>query len=396
MILSHKIRLEPNNKQRSYLSQAAGTARFVWNWALAEWDRQYKVGEKPKADELKKQFNQIKYQEFPWLGDIHRDAHSQPFADLQKAFGSFFKKITKRPRFKKKGVSRDSFYVANDKLRLNGKKVRLPKVGWIRLREPLRFEGKILSARVSREADRWFIAFQVDVGDYKKPRTQHKTTGVDLGITTAATLSDGEKIDGPKPLKRFLKRLQRLSRQHSRKQRGSNNRKKSALKLAKLHRKIKNIRQDFLHKLTSRLCRENQAVGIEDLNVAGMLRNKRLSRAISDVSFGEFRRQLDYKSEIYGTALVVANRWFPSSKTCSNCQQIKDSLSLSDRVYRCDSCGLEIDRDFNAAINLKPVAAGFAETKNARGPEGAGHRRETKVKPCRVEARTIHDPVRDQ
>jgi len=351
MILAHKIQLDPTVKQKIYFNQACGTARFVWNWALEEWNKQYKSGKKPNANSLKKKFNVLKYKEYPWIKDIHRDAHSQPFANLQKAFNGFFKKKSKYPKFKKKG-KRDSFYVANDKFRINDKEIRLPKIGWVRLTEALRFEGKVTSAVVSRKADKWYVSVMVDVGDYVKPRNKNGIIGIDLGLINFATLSTGEKIKAPKPLKRNLKRLQKLSKNHSRKQKGSKNRNKSAMKLARLHAKISNIRIDFIHKLTTRLCNENQVIVIEGLAVSNMIKNHRLSRAINDVGWYEFRRQLAYKSLIYETNLIVANRFMPSSKICSNCGIVKKTLFLSERVYKCDKCGVEIDRDINAAKNL--------------------------------------------
>ena len=390
MLLAHKIAIDPTVAQRIMLAQHAGTARFVYNWSLAEWNRQYEAGEKPTAAKLKLQFNEIKYESWPWLKDIARDAHSQPFDDLNTAFTRFFEKRGKYPRFKAKGKSRDSFYVANDRLELDGNQVRIPVIGWLRLREPLRFTGKIMSARVSRTADRWFISIQVDVGDYEKPRTGNGEVGVDLGINSFAVTSTGEVFTAPKPLGYFLKKLARFQRSFSRKQKGSKNREKLRVKIARLHARIANIRRDFVHKLSTKLCRENQAVVLEDLSVAGMLKNRKLSRAISDLGWGEFRRHLGYKSRIYGTELIVIDRWFPSSKTCSRCGEIKDSLSLSQRTFRCD-CGLQIDRDLNAAKNI--LTAGLAG--RACGDCGAGEHsvRETAVGEARTKPRLLADAL---
>lgn len=389
MILAHRIRLDITCKQAKYFAQAAGTARMVWNWALAEWKRQYEAGKKPKGSDLKKQFNSIKYQLFPWLDGVHRDAHSAPFAKLQEAFNRFFKNLAKRPRFKRKGKCKDSFEVANDRLKVDGNRVRLPVIGWVRMTEAVRFTGKIMSATVSRTADHWYISFQIDVGDFKKDRTGNGTVGVDLGIKSLAVTSKGETFQSPKPLSKFLKCLNWLQRRLSRGRKGSKRREKLKLKIARLHNRIKSIRHDCLHKLTTKLCRENQAVVIEDLCVKGMLKNRKLSRAVSDVGMYEFRRQIEYKSKIYGTELIVANRFYPSSKTCSKCQAVKDSLSLSDRTFKCGGCGFEIDRDLNAAVNLSTL--GLRETE-ARGPEGSGVGRKAKTKPRWVEARTKPSP----
>jgi putative transposase len=378
MQLTHKIALDPTEEQAIYFQKAAGTSRFVWNWALGKWNEQYAAGQKPNAMALKKTFNAIKYQEFPWLREMHRDSHAQPFAYLAKAWTRFFNDIktnkpANEPRFKKKNRSRDSFYVANDKFKLHEKTVCLPKIGWIDMREALRFSGKILGATVSRIANRWFIAIQVDVPNNQamKKRSGDETTGVDFGIKAAATLSSGESIASPKPLKSALRRVKMKGRSVSRKLEAakktilkdskqkiplSNNRKKSSLKLAKQHARIVNLRADFTHKLTARLCRENQTIVIEDLHVAGMLKNKKLARAINDVGFGAIRRQLEYKSLRYGNKLIIANRWYPSSKMCSNCHWINHSLTLKERNWDCKNCGVSHDRDINAAINLKRLA----------------------------------------
>lgn len=388
MQLTHKIKLNPTHQQREYFQKAAGTSRFVWNWALAQWKTQYGAGQKPNAMALKKLFNSVKYKEFPWLVEMHRDSHAQPFAYLGKAWGRFFNEIKSNkkahePRFKKKGKSHDSFYVANDKFSIHEKMIRLPKIGLVEMTECLRFGGKILGATVSRTADRWFIAIQVEVPDTqaKRKRISQNITGIDFGIKAAVTFSNGEKILSPRPLKKALRRLKIRGRSLSRKCKAakkslgfnqdepllkgtqlpvSRNRKKSSLKLAKLHARIANLRADFTHKLTTRICRENQAIGIEDLNVAGMIRNEKLSRAINDVGFGEIRRQLEYKSNRYNTEIIVADRFYPSSKLCSICDWKNETLTLAEREWTCIGCGAFHDRDHNEAVNLKRLATATA------------------------------------
>ena len=388
MQLTHKIALMPTSGQADYFNRACGTARRVWNWALNEWNRQYATGMKPNAMSLKKQFNAIKYEQFPWIKDIHRDAHSQPFVHLGRAWNRFFADIkagqkAHEPQFKKKGRCRDSFYVANDKFSVTGQTIRLPKIGDVALREALRFHGRILGATVTRSADKWFIAIQVEVPDsvFYCNRAGHGIVGVDLGIKTAATLSSGASIESPKPLKAALRRLRIRSRHVSRKIEAakvragfalkarlpkgtrlpvSNNRKKSAAALARLHSRIANVRADFTHKLTTRLCRNNQAVVIEDLNVKGMLSNEKLARAISDVGFGMFRFQMEYKAKRYGARLVLADRWYPSSRLCSVCGCKNETLALNDRQWTCCGCGANHDRDRNAAINLERLATATA------------------------------------
>jgi putative transposase len=390
MLLAHRIRLAPSLDQRDYFARAAGTARRVWNWALAESRREVAAGRRPNAMALKKQFNTIKYSDpdwldadgKPWLRTIHRDAHSQPFAHLARAWNRYFKQRragqpAHPPRFKKKGRAPDAFYIANDKFRIEGMSAVLPKVGRVALCEVLRWPGRILGASVSREADHWYLSVQVEVPDRVAilRRKGGGVTGVDLGVSRAATLSSGEKIAAPRPLKAALRRLRIRSRRLSRKlvaakasggitgtiPKGarlpvSKNRTKGTQRLARLHARIARVRQDFLHKLTTRLCRENQAVAIEDLNVRGMLANARLSRAIADVGFYEFRRQLQYKAQRFGTRIVVADRWYPSSKVCSGCGSRYATLVLGKRSWTCDVCSARHDRDVNAAINLQRLA----------------------------------------
>lgn len=391
MLLAHRIRLDPTPAQCDYFARAAGAARRVWNWALAEWQRQAELGRHPSAMALKKQFNAIKYahpdwldtEGRPWLRTIHRDAHAQPFAHLAKAWARYVDarragQPAQPPQFKRKGRCRDSFYVANDKFRVEGRSAVLPKVGPVALAEALRFPGKIMGASVAREADHWFLAVQVEVPDGIP--LQHSlgngVIGVDLGISTAATLSTGEKIEAPRPLRSALRRLRIRSRRVSRKVQAakaaagipgsmpkgrrlprSANQIKGARRLARLHTRIARVRADFTHKLTTRLCRENQAVAIEDLHVKGMLANARLARRIADLGFHEIRRQLQYKARRYRTVIVLANRWYPSSRLCSACGQKNGTLALAERAWTC-RCGVRHDRDINAAINLQRLATG--------------------------------------
>ena len=245
---AHKIALDPTPEQTDRFKRAAGTARFVWNWALAEWNRLFKAVEKPNAMDLKKRFNAVKGDAFPWVYESPRDANAQPFEDLQAAFRNFFAGRARRPRFKKKNKCRDSFYVANDKFSLDGRRVRLPKIGQVKMREALRFQGKILGARVSRTADRWFLSVQVetDLTPFDAGESQDGVIGVDLGVDRLAVLSDGTTFANPKPLRKGLRKLQRLSRQLSRKVKGSANYAKAARKLARLHARIADLRSDAL------------------------------------------------------------------------------------------------------------------------------------------------------
>ena len=303
---------------------------------------------------------------------------------LGAAFKNFFAGRTQYPQFKKKGKSRDSFTLTNDQFAIDACRIRIPNLGLVRMRETLRFSGKILSATISRTADQWFASITVDTQDHNHlpPAENQGTVGVDLGVSALATLSTGEKVTGAKPHKALLSRLQRLSRSLSRKVKGSANRHKAKQKLAKLHAQIANIRKDCLHQLTTDLTRRFHTIGIEDLNVSGMVKNRHLSRAISDMGFFEFRRQLEYKAEMRGSVVVVADRFFASSKTCSasGCGHKVDKLPLSVREWTCPVCGVVHDRDVNAAKNLQEYAVSY--TVSACGGEGSGSRCKPTVKPA--------------
>ena len=261
------------------------------------------------------------------------------------------------------------------------------------MRESLRFTGKIISATVSRMAERWFVSITVATPDDLQPAKAENqgAVGVDLGVKALATLSTGEVITGPKAHKAKLCRIKRLSRAISRKVKGSKNRKKAKLKLAKLHAQIKNIRQDALHQLTSDLTSRFHTIGIEDLNVSGMVKNRHLSRAVSDMGFFEFRRQLEYKAAQRGGVVVVADRWYPSSKTCSGCGYKLEILPLGLREWVCPECGEVHDRDVNAAVNLRNLAV--SSTVSVCGEEGSGCGRKTRVKPASVKQKVSFESV---
>jgi len=350
MIFAHQIALDLTQDQEAYCRRAAGTARFTYNWALAEWQRQYQAGEKPTAARLKKQWNAIKHERYPWVDEVHKDANQRPFTNLATALSKFFRHEAQYPRFKKKG-RHDSFYISNDQCTVNGKRFRMPRLGWVRMREAIRFTGQLMSVTVSRIADRWFASFAVRLDVAPLPCKNQAVVGVDLGVLTLATLSTGETITGPKPLRKLSQVLRRCSKALSRKVKGSANRVKATRKLARLHYRIACQRHDSLHKLTTALTQRFSTVVIEDLHVKGMVKNHHLARAISDMGFGAFRRMLTYKAEAAGVNIVVTDRWFPSSKMCSQCGVVADRLPLGQRVFAC-TCGFVTDRDLNAALNL--------------------------------------------
>jgi putative transposase len=392
MLLAHRIRLDPNNVQATYLMRAAGTARFAYNWALAEWRQQYEACKidpslaKPSSASLGRQLNAIKRERFPWMLEVTKNAPQFAIMQLGRAFENFFSGRAKYPKFKKKGRD-DRFALSNDQFRVEDRRIRIPKLGWVRMRESLRFTGRIVSASVSRMADHWYASITVDTSDTSLPPAEnHGAVGVDLGITALATLSTGEKFAGPKPLRTMLKRMRRMSRALSRKVRGSHNRAKAKLKLAKLHVRIASIRRDSLHQLSTKIARRFQRIGIEDLNVKGMLANGRLARAIADMGWFEFRRQIVYKSAWRGGQVVVADRWYASSKTCSCCGFIVQALDLNMRQWVCEGCGVLHDRDVNAAINLKNMAVSSTVSACRGEDDGPACKRKAKSAPVKQES----------
>jgi putative transposase len=385
--IGHRVRLVPTSEQEIAFRRACGVARFAYNWALSEWKRQHEAGEKPTEIALRKALNAIKGEQFPWMTEVTKNAPQQAIKNLGRAYVNFFDDLKKyrrgdiewkrvrAPKFKKKG-RHDRFRADNgpdknhpDAVQVCGKMVRLPVIGWVKMREEVRFAGQILSVTISRQGDAWFASFCIDVPYEIDPHIDTPSVGVDLGVTRLATVSDGSFVPASNPLRRYLGKLKRLSRALSRKTIGSRNRAKAKTKLARLHRRIGDIRSDILHKFTTSLTR-HQTVVIEDLNVRGMLANRSLSRAIADVGFFEFRRQMDYKAKMADTTVVVADRWYPSSKRCSMCDVKNETLSLSERIWTCAACGTTHDRDFNAAVNL----ARYPESSpgSAHGAEGAG------------------------
>lgn len=273
---------------------------------------------------------------------------------LSEAWKQAFLKAKKPPKFKKKGRA-DSFTV-DGALAVDHFRVKIPVMGWLKTYERLPIEYQPKSFTISRTADRWFISWKIEVEPTNEPKSV-AVVGVDLGVKTLATLSTREVFEGAKSYKKYEKKLSRLQWLHRPKVRGSNNWKKAQIKIARLHRQMANIRKDTLHKITTYLAKNHGKIGIEDLNVSGMLLNHNLAQAIADMGFYEFRRQIEYKCELYSDELVIVNPWFPSSKTCSNCHTKKETLSLSERVFKCDHCGLEIDRDLNASINLEKAVS---------------------------------------
>jgi putative transposase len=357
---SIKVRLELNNKQTTLANKHAGVARYAYNWGKSVCDLAIQNKEhRPSAIDLHKKFVAEEKSIKPWLYEVSKCSPQQGLRNLDESYKRIFKvKGSRFPRFKKKG-QHDSFYLEGT-IKTSGNKIKVPIFGWLKCSEVLP-ECQIKNIVISKTTNQWFIAFKIPF----EPQITNKingAVGVDLGIKTLAVLSDGKVFDAVKPYKRNKRKLKILQRKLSKKQKGSQNRKKAILKVTKLHYRIANIRKDATHKLTTYLSKNHTECVIEDLCVRGMSKNHKLASAILDGGFSEFRRQLEYKCQWYGSTLTVVDRFYPSSKTCSGCGNIKSDLKLSDRSYVCENCGLVIDRDLNAAINLKNKSASYAES----------------------------------
>ena len=373
--IAHKIELMPNNKAQTHFQKAFGCARLSYNWGRAKWQEYYEQGIKKSYLDLNNEFNAIKKTQFPFVYEVSKYATQQPFLHLHRAFQKFFRDLEQGkisyPKFKKKKANSGSYFIGGDQVVIkDGKYLKVPNLGLVKMREKLRFEGKITSVTISQKGDKFFASFNMQISKEEYTRTHPKAKsnnlalGIDLGLKSFLSLSNGLEVKAPKPLDRLERLLIRRSRQLSKKQHArtkqealqgvkrSNNYQKASIKLNKTHRRIANIRGDFLHKTTSCLVKNVQYFCIENLNVQGMMRNHRLAKAISDVSFYEFKRQLEYKAKYNGREMHQVDRFYPSSKLCSHCGTLKENLTLNDRVYCCDKCGIHIGRDYNASLNL--------------------------------------------
>jgi putative transposase len=383
IVRGYKTELDLKNEQRTACLKHAGCARFAYNWGLARAQEVYRTtGKRPTALDLHKQLNALKPSDFPWMYEVSKCAMQEALRDLENAYRHFFRKLKLRkegkfkgkvgyPRFKKKRKAIASFRLTGS-IKVFSDAVQLPRLGHLRLHEHdyIPTSAKVLSATVSEQAGRWYVSVQVEEEQAVPERTATPAIGVDLGIKTLATLSDGTTLSNPRALKRVQKKLRRLERGKARRAKGSQNRKKMVKPLAKQHARVASIRRDVTHKLTTYLCKNHALVAIEDLHVSGMLKNHNLAQAVSDSNFGEIRRQLTYKAALYGTHLVVINRFYPSSKICSDCGYVKAELSLRERIYTCECCGMVLDRDVNAAVNLLHEA--FITTGSSSGSDACG------------------------
>ncbi|MFQ5976522.1 MAG: RNA-guided endonuclease InsQ/TnpB family protein [Candidatus Heimdallarchaeota archaeon] len=405
----YRFDLKVNNKERTRLRQCAGTARFAWNWGLADRNARYQNnhGNERFTDAMRqhKQLNVLKRTTFSWMYNYSKCVPQEALRNLEQAFQNFYQNRKDRqagkttryvgsPKFKKKGRCKESFRLTGAiRIFAGTKQVQLPRLGKLRLKErpQLPVSARILSATVSHTADRWYVALQIteEVAD-PAPISQPMVLGVDPGLAKFATFSNGLALPNPRWLRAGERKLRRLSRVVSRKKKGSNNRRKAARQLARFHQRVSACRADHHHKLSAYVTQNHGVVVMEDLHVAGLQKNNRQAKSWADVAHGEFRRQLGYKSNWNGAHYVEVPRFYPSSKLCSTCWYYHGKLTLADRLFACPMCGMTLDRDLNAALNmaqyyhcrlyLQPgysVAGSLSETLNACGeavrPDGFRH-----------------------
>lgn len=392
----YKYELRINNKERTTLTKCAGIARFAWNWGLTERRTRYQTqtGTAQWTDAIKqhKELNRLKRTEFPWMYEVSKCVPQEAHRDLDRAYQNFFTNLRQRkrnqttryvglPNFKKKGKCKDSFRLTGViRLFPATKRVQLARLGQLRLKErsTLPESARILNATVSRTADRWYVALTVEEEPPVPNPNEGPLIALDKGLSVFAGLSSGIPILRPKFILRHTRKHRRLTKAHSRKLNGSYNKRKSVLKLARFYRRMTNQQLNFLHQTSTYLAKNHSMIVTEDLHVKGLIRNKKLSKYWADLAHGAFQRLLSYKVSLYSSKLIEIDRWFPSSKLCSNCLYYHRELTFAERVFRCPLCGLVLDRDQNAAVNvanyyyiyqplIAPVAASSAETLNACG-----------------------------
>ena len=366
MILRKKVRLYPTKEQEQKLWQSVGTARFIYNWTLNKQEENYKNGGKFISDNvLRKELTQLKKSELKWLNDVSNNVAKQAVKDACNAYKRFFKGEANKPKFKSRRKSKKSFYNDNVKLKVKENNlVLIEKVGWIKTNEQIPIGIKYTNPRISYDNKYWYISIGIEKEEIKEELT-NVSLGIDLGLKDLAICSDGsvyKNINKTRTVKKIEKKLKRLQRQVSRKYEQNKKGKeyvktKNIIKLEKkiqqVHRKLANIRNNYLHQTTTSIVKTKPyRVVIEDLNISGMMKNKHLSDSIRKQCFYEFTRQLEYKCKFKGIEFIKADRFYPSSKACSNCGHIKKDLKLKYRTYICSECGFVIDRDYNASLNL--------------------------------------------
>ena len=370
MIKSIKIRLSPTKEQEELMFQSVGIARFAYNWGLSKWEEMYKEGIKPSKAKIRKEFNNSirKNDDFKWLYNVSGQITAQAFADLEDAYKNFFDGLAQRPKFKNKKKSKKSFYVRYDAIKFSNNRVNIEKIGKVKYSSNYKIPklDKYTNPRCHFDGKYWYLTFGFEHGESQASLNEDLSIGIDLGISHLAIVNHLDKpiknINKSKEVRRLKKKLKRLQRQVSRKyemnKKGSkfvktNNIIKLERQIKLVHRRLNNIRNNHIHQATSKIIKLNPyRVVMEDLNVSGMMKNKHLAEKIAEQKFYEFKRQMKYKCQFNKIEFALADRWYPSSKTCSRCGGIKKDLKLSDRTYICNECGLVIDRDKNASINL--------------------------------------------
>ncbi len=415
IVRGYKTELDLNNVQKTACLQHAGAARYAYNWGLARKKEVYEqTGKAISAMELHKELNVLKQTDIPWMYEVSKTAPQEALRDLDKAFKNFFRTAKQKkgqkwgyPRFKSKKHGINSFRLTGT-ISVFDEAIQLPRLGTLRLKEHgyLPVNQHVLSATVSHQAGRWYVSVQIREEQAERLIATADPIGIDLGVSVLATVSDGRVVAGPKALTCHLKQLRRANKRLHRRKKDSKNRKKAQQEVARVHARIAHIRADALHQTTSRLTYGEESLGarqarkdalcatfleaktkqeekwqhkqikkdlriptemtadlspcvivIEDLNVSGMMKNRHLARVVSDVGMYEFKRQLLYKAEQAGCEILMASRWFASSKTCSGCGWIDEDLTLADRIFICQECGMHMNRDLNAARNLELLTA---------------------------------------
>ena len=366
MLKTHKIALNPNNIQSTQFAQHCGYSRVVYNHALRDFKDGLNEGVWRSHLELNKRFNAVKRDVYDWCDGLSQNvAKNTVYYNFNNAITRWKSGQSKFPKFKRR--SKGQSYRADSgrgTITVEGNRIKLPKIGWVRMYQSLRFLGSIREVIISKHGHRWFASIVVDtftevlIDDHSdKP-----VIGVDVGIKHLAVTSDGVYYDNPKALRRYERKLKRLQRRLSKRKRGSQNHRKMKDKITKLHYRIWCIRNDAHHKASTAIVNSASCIGVESLNVKGMVKNRRLAKALSDASLSSFLMMIKIKANTLGVKVMEADRFYPSSKTCSVCGAVDSDLSLSDRIYHCSSCGHIQDRDLNAAINLKNLAVGHTES----------------------------------
>lgn len=361
----HKIELDPNNKQSTSMSQHAGYARVAFNFALSSFKVGLDADEWRSYVDIKREFNAVKHDKFDWCSVLSQNASKNAIHNFGDAVIRWKKGQNRFPVYKKRS-DRISYQADNGEgtIEVYKKRIKLPKIGWVRMREELRYTGEITKVVVSKRNGKWFASITVrnlDSSNYKHQpslfeKYEKEPIGIDVGINTLATCSNGDTYENPRPLKRYERKLARANRALSRKVKGSQNYYKAKKGLQSVHSRISNIREDAHHQASTKIVRKvSSAIGVETLNISGLLKNRKLAKALSDSALSRFLTMLKFKADRRKIKITQADRFFASSKTCSNCGHKKEALLLSERTYHCSECGFECNRDLNAAINLRPT-----------------------------------------